>query len=386
MPPYKETCKSMLEWSKKSNWHSYDPFDGGLSPISKALPERGRWIFQHLIRLSPVNLRPLLGIKKQVNAKGLAHSMQGCLRLHGMTNEPAILRTASQLADRLLRLTVWKGDRCSWNYPFPYITKGLTCRKGTNIVNTAFVGLALLDAYKELREKKYLETAFGAARFIVHDIGYCDYKGGRICFYYAPQAKDTLSIHNANMVAANLLYRVGLVCENDVYKKLARSAVNYTLDYQLPNGLWHYSERPGLKWIDCFHTGFVLDTLMLLADSEGHELYYSAINRGMKGFKMFFNKDGRITHFLNKPYPEDIRSYAQFIQTGALFSKYNPEWLQLATTAANYAIKTMFSHNGVCYYKRYRYMTIKTPFIRWSLGPMIIALANLIEKTGVKYG
>lgn len=376
----------MLEWARKSNWQSYDPYDGGLSPFVKILPDRGWWILQHLVRLSPINFRPLLGINKQVNAKSLAHSMQACLKLFRVTKEPDMLSTANQLADWLLKLAVWKGDNCSWNYPFPYITRGLTCRKGTNIVNTSFVALALLDAYEEFREKKYLETILGAARFIFYNIGYHDYKDGRICFYYAPRAKDTLSIHNANLVAATLFCRVGELYNNNVYKKLALAATNYTLDYQLPDGLWHYSERPGLKWIDCFHTGFVLDALKLISDSVRHEAYYSALNRGMEGFKKFFYNNGKITHFLNKPYPEDIRSYAQFIQTAVLFSKYNSDWLHFATSATNYTIKTMFSTDGVCYYRRYRYMTIRTPFIRWSLGPMLIALANLIEKMSMKNG
>ncbi len=383
VPKYLLICNRMLGWLKKSRWKSYDPYDAGLSKFARVLPDRGWWILQHIIRLNPVNFRPLLGIRKQVNAKGLAHSMQACLKLFRVTNELHLLSTANELGDWLLQLGERKEGRCSWNYPFPYITRNLTCKKGTNIVNTSFVALALLDSYEQLGKNKHLDTALGAARFILHDIGYRDYKDGRICFYYAPKSPDTLSIHNANMVAASLIYRIGKICGNSEYIQLAEAAAKYTLSYQLPNGLWHYSERPGLRWIDCFHAGFVLDALMLIANSQNRETYYSAINRGMKGLKAFSDERGSVRHFLHKRYPEDIRSYAQFIQTGVLFSKYNTEWLEFATTVANYAMKTMFSEQGFCYYRRYRGFVIKTPFIRWSIGPMAFALATLIEKLEV---
>jgi hypothetical protein len=375
---YIEVCKKMLEWLKESNWQSYDPYDAGLSPFVKFLPNRGWWILQHLLRLSPVNFRPILGIQKQVNAKGLAHSMQACLKLYRLTNVPEMILTAQQLADRLLQLAKWEGDRCSWNYPFPYITRGLVCRKGTNIVNNSFVALALLDAYEQFGTKKYLETALAATRFVFYDIGYFDYKNGQICFYYAPKAKDTLSVHNANMVAAALFYRTGKIINNDNYVWLSSAAARYTLDHQLSNGLWHYSERPNSRWIDCVHTGFVLDSLMLMTNSGNKELLQPAINRGMESFKQFLDNSGRILHFIDKNYPEDIRSYAQFIQTATLFSKFDLEWLNLAASVANYAINTMISNNGTCYYRRYKYMVIKTPFIRWSFGPMLYALSQLV--------
>ncbi len=114
---YIEVYKKMLEWLKESNWQSYDPYDAGLSPFVKFLPNRGWWILQHLLRLSPVNFRPILGIQKQVNAKGLAHSMQACLKLYRLANVPEMILTAQQLADRLLQLAKWEGDRCSSHFP-----------------------------------------------------------------------------------------------------------------------------------------------------------------------------------------------------------------------------------------------------------------------------
>lgn len=377
---YLNVCTKMLDWLKESNWRSYDPYDAGLSPIAKLLPERPWWILQHIIRLSPVNIRQFLYVDKQIHPKGLAHVMQACLILSNIERKAEMLNTAGRLSDKVVRLAIWDNDKCSWNYPFPYITRVLSVRDGTNIVNTSFIALALLDAYNKFHNPVYLDTALAAAKYIVDNIGYYSYPNGRICFYYAPDALQTLTIHNANLVCALLLNRLSKIHNNLGFKQLANAAALYSLDYQRDDGLWHYSEHPQWRLIDCLHNGFILDALMSIYEFECIEPFFSSIESGMQGFRTFLNGDGSVSHMLNHCYPKDIRSYSQFIKTGCLWSAYDPKWLQLADIAANYAIKTMFSTQGYCYYRRYRAMAIKTPFIRWSIGPMLLALANLIEK------
>ena len=377
---YLSVCTKMLNWLKENDWRSYDPYDAGLSPISKLLSDRGWWVLQHITRLSPVNIRPLLYVNKQMHPKGLAHIMQACLVLSNIEKKGDMLYRAQQLAEKIMQLAIWDNDKCSWNYPFPYITRVLSVRSSTNIVNTSFVALALLDAYKKLQRAAYLDTALAAAKYIIDDIGYQSYPNGRICFYYAPDASQTLTIHNANFVCASLLNRLSKIHRNTEFKQLADAATLFSLDYQRDDGLWHYSEHPRWRSIDCLHSGFILDALMSISASKRIEPFFNSVKNGMRGFKNFLNEDGSVSHILNRPYPKDIRSYSQFIRTATLWSAYSPEWLRLANIAACRAIETMFSPQGYYYYRRYRGVTIKTPFIRWSVGPMLFALANLVER------
>lgn len=375
----------MLNWLKETSWHSYDPYDAGLSLTAKLLPKKGWWVLQHMVRLSPINIRPLLYVNKQIHPKGLAHSMQACLILSNIEKKDDMLYIAQQLAENLIELAVWDNDKCSWNYPFPYITRVLSVRDSTNIVNSSFVALALLEAYERFSKPIYLDAALAASKFIIHNIGYHSYPNGRICFYYAPNAPQTLTIHNANLICASLLYRLSKIDNNAEFKQLANAAALYSIDYQRDDGLWHYSERPKWKSIDCLHNGFILDALMVISTPECVEPFFNSLEKGIRGFRKFLNKDGSISHILNHSYPKDIRSYSQFIQIASLWSVYDPQWLQLANIVANNAIKTMFSTRGYFYYRRYRGMVIKTPFIRWSVGPMLLALANLIEKLKVNH-
>lgn len=376
-------CNSMLDWAKKSNWQSYDPYDAGLSPIAKLLPEKCRWALMHMSRLSPLNIRPLLYINKQLHPKGLAHIMQACIILSNIEKKYYMLRLAKQLADMLIEIGVWDNDKCSWNYPFPYITRVLSVRGGTNVVNTSFIAFALLSAYEKFNKQIYLDTALAASKFIIDNIGFHTFPNSRICFYYAPDASQTLTIHNSNLICASFLHRLGKIANNVELKQLANAAALYTIDCQRDDGLWHYSENPHWRSIDCLHNGFILDALMLMSSPERSEHFFSSIKAGMRGFRKFLNEDGSISHILNRSYPKDIRSYSQFIQTASFWSTYDSQWLQLANMAADNAIETMLSKQGYCYYRRYRGLVIKTPFIRWSVGPNLLALANLIAKLKV---
>lgn len=380
---YKHVVLGMLKWLRENNWRSYDPYDAGLSPIARLISKRGWWVLQHVVRLSPVNVRPLLCVKKQVHPKGLAHAMQMCIVLGDIEQNDDMLHTARSLADMLVELATRDKDKYAWNYPFPYITRVLSVRGSTNIVNTSFVALAFLDAYKAFGKAAYLEAAVGAAEYIIRNIGYETHSSGRICFYYAPKAPHTLTIHNANMVAASLLHRLGEMQNNKEYRGLSGSAAQYSVDHQRDDGLWHYSERAGWRSIDCLHSGFILDALMSMGGTRRASPYHRPLEKGMTGFRGFLNGDGKVSHVLNRAYPKDTRSYAQFIRTASRWSAHEPEWLGLACIAADKVIETMFSRRGYCYYRRYRGMTIKTPFIRWSIGPMLLALSDLVERLSI---
>ena len=308
-------CNSMLEWARKSNWRSYDPYDAGLSPIGKLLPKKGRWALMHMCRLSPVNIRPLLYVNKQIHPKGIAHIMQACIILSNIEKRHYMLHLAKQLADMLIEIGVWDNDKCSWNYPFPYITRVLSVRDSSNIVNTSLIASALLTAYEKFNNSIYFDAALAASKFIIDNIGFHSYPNSRICFYYAPNATQTLTIHNSNLICASFLHRLGKIANNSELIQLANAAALYSIDCQRDDGLWHYSENPDWRSIDCFHNGFILDALMLISSPERSEPFFSSIKVGMRGFRKFLNEDGTISHILNRPYPKDIRSYSKIFWT-----------------------------------------------------------------------
>lgn len=366
--------KALFEWAEKEKWKSFDPYDGGLSPIAKILPNKAWWVLQHCTRLSPINFRNLLGVKKQLHPKAVAHLLQAGILLAKVSEDDAYTKKARDLLEILLKSALWHDNLCEWPYPFPYVTRVLTVKKSTNIVNQAFIGDALLDAYQAFSDDRCLAFAHAVAEHMLQRIGYERVEEDKICFYYAANAYQTLTIHNANVLAARFLNRLGCIESNTEFLDLARMAIHYSIDFQRKDGLWHYTEKSQWRSVDCLHCGFILDSLMTMRDEENKELYMDVVRKGMQGFKQFY-KEGKVFHFLGKEYPIDSRSCAQFIKTAVLYSRFDKEWEDYAKKSVQYVFENLMNKDKTIMYRKYLLYAIRTPFMRWSIAPMIHAFS-----------
>ena len=75
-------------WLEENNYKAYDPFDGLSSRILRPFTINNKFLriaLQQGIRRVPINLRPLVGIKKNHSSKGMAFLARGYIRLHNVT-------------------------------------------------------------------------------------------------------------------------------------------------------------------------------------------------------------------------------------------------------------------------------------------------------------
>src|ERR1044071_6701220 len=85
-----QAIKKLLRWFRGESWMGYDPYDGFSAPVARWWPMRNRparTALTQLVKRSPVNLRPLLGIRKAANPKGLALAARAVLLLAQQQNE-----------------------------------------------------------------------------------------------------------------------------------------------------------------------------------------------------------------------------------------------------------------------------------------------------------
>src|SRR5215475_14025442 len=69
----RDSLSSLLAFCRSEAWKGYDPYDGLNSSIARAFPFKvARTAFTQLVKRSPLNLRPLLGIQKDYNPKAVA--------------------------------------------------------------------------------------------------------------------------------------------------------------------------------------------------------------------------------------------------------------------------------------------------------------------------
>jgi len=84
--------------------------------------------------------------------------------------------------------------------------------KGTpTIVNTSFIGHALLDCYELTGRQRTLDMAVPIKGFILGDL-HRTWLDGAFCFSYTPV--DTEAVHNANLLGASVLTSLTRYCDD----------------------------------------------------------------------------------------------------------------------------------------------------------------------------
>ena len=61
-------------------------------------------------------------------------------------------------------------------------------------------------------------------------------------------------------------------------------------------------------------------------------------------------------------------------------SSYDGDFVNIAHKIAEWTINNMSSKKGFFYYRKYKWYTIKIPYMRWSQAWMLLALSYIIEK------
>ncbi|UCC51117.1 MAG: hypothetical protein JSV68_18700, partial [Anaerolineaceae bacterium] len=246
-------------------------------------------------------------------------------------------------------------------------------------VNTAFIGLAFLDCADHRITRRivpsWLSTARSACDFILNDLSQHHPKKDEICFSYTPFGKRY--VHNANTLAAQLLASVYAITKEQDLADAARMAVRYTVSHQKNDGSWYYGESGMDRWIDNFHTGFVLVSLKQIARNlETNELNDS-LERGYQYWKSnMFLSNGTPKYYPNKAYPIDIHSVAQAILTFLSFVNDESEALEWAQRIAAWGINNMQDREGYFHYQIRRFYRNKIPYMRWSQAWMQRALTE----------
>lgn len=375
------------KWVEDHNYRGYEPFDG-LSSWARPLAlgnEFAERLLMQLIRQSPVNLRPVLGVRPQDSTKGRGYMAHGYLILYRATERPEYLEKAKRCLEWLDAHKVPRFQYHSWSNHFDFVSRGGGYTSDDPIIVwTGLIGHAYLEAFEITGNEWFLRIAESACHWIL-DLPR-ERTGHGACISYLAHVQS--SIHNSNMLGASLLARTAKHNGSKEYLRVARSAMEYSCSRQLPDGAWWYAEEPKYQWIDNFHTGYNLDSLKYYIESSGDEEFRPHLERSLAFYKShFFEEDGCPRYYHTRTYPVDIQCVAQSIDTLAEFSDRDPECLELSAKVAAWAIGNMQDSDGYFYYRKYPLVKAKTPMLHWGQATMFKALARLflrLEPPGSK--
>jgi uncharacterized protein YyaL (SSP411 family) len=363
------------DYCSQENFSGYDPYDGLNSSVTRALSfgrKYGRIAFIQGFKKLPFNLRPLLGVKKGHNPKGLGLFLGGYAKLYKTNQNPEHLNQISLLLDLLEKSKSKNFSGTCWGYNFDWQSRAFFLPKYTpTIVNSSFIGHALLDTYEYTQEQQALDMAVSIKEFILNDLHRTkDFDS--FCFSYTPIDKTT--VHNANLLGASLLIRLYDVTGDPTLRNAALESLAYTMKHQHDDGSWYYAETAMQSWIDSFHTGFNLQairTFLTLGEGEG---YRSAYEKGVRYYSdNFFLADGTPKYYHDRVYPIDIHAPAQAI---AFFSGEGKAYRELTDRVLGWTLEHMKDPKGYFYFRKGRNWTNKIPYMRWSQAWMFHALTE----------
>ena len=386
----------LKSYCETEDYKGWDPYDGLKSKVANAfLPLKHSAILRLCIiqgfKRCPVNLRRIAMVPKEHNAKGIGLFLQGYCNLYkviekkgvafkelGTTDE--VLRKIRYLADLLLQMRSdkmfpGKFHGACWGYNFDWQARRLFLFPAytPTVVATNFCATALMEAYEVTHDKRYLEVALSAAKFIIEDLHRSEYKDGFLFSYSKLPGNDT--VFNASILGSRLLSYCYKYTGNETYKQLARKSIVACCAGQEEDGSWRYGMLPVQKWRDSFHTGYNLDGLIAYQENTGDNSFDENIAKGFDYYiNHFFLDDGNPKYYDNQTYPIDIHCPGQLFVTLSRLHKFGA-FRQTAAKVLQWTIDNMQDPNGYFYYQLKPGMSSKIPYMRWSNAFMFSALS-----------
>ena len=376
-----ESIQKVEKWVEDHDYKGYEPFDGlssFLRPLTCGNLFLDRLLLQ-LIRQSPLNLRPILGVKPLDSTIGRGYMAWGYCNMFKLTGNQQYKTKIISCLEWLIHNKSPEYKEYSWGKHFDFASRGGIYYKFEPIlVWTVLIGQAFLDAYDTIKEEYYLEIAESICRWIL-ELPRNQTESG-CCLGYLKGDNDS-TIHNSNMLGAAMLARTSKYNGNKEYLKVGKEAMKYSCSRQLPNGAWWYGEDPVYQWIDNFHTGYNLDGLKCYIEYTDDKEYEDVLKKGLQFYmEAFFEENGRPKYYNTRTYPVDSQCASQAIDTLANFAEYDESVLQLAIKTAKWWIDNMQDKDGYFYYRQYPLIKSKAPMLHWAQATTYKAMANLLHK------
>ncbi len=375
-----DVAEALLVEARRCEFRGYDPFDGlnsrifARSGLNRSALARIGWIQLH--KRSLLNLRPLVGVEKTRNPKGIALFILGLLAHDDAGEREQALIEAAQLGDWLIANRVdraaWKHS--AWGYPFDWAARAFFVPQGKpNAITTCYVARALLALGEATGMARFTEAAVDAGRFL--DSLYRE--SGEHCYYtYIPG--ETAFVHNASLwsaaVAASTAARGGGERGATIQAR-ALDAARQSAAMQRPDGAWTYGTRAHHQFIDGFHTGYNLEALHSLQRTLAIHEFDSVIEQGLDYYRThFFSSTGDVKYYHDDAWPLDTHSMAQAVVTLLEVGGENVH-RALAGKVVSRALKTLYMpERGRFVYQKKRLFTNRINYLRWTQAWAFYAL------------
>ena len=365
--------KLLIEQGFSSEFKGIDPYDFASSNIK--LPHILLSKVSFLNKISPINFRPLLGIKATENSKSNA------LFLHSL-----VLSDPKKYKGEIDFLNLWlqknkssEFSQYSLGFAFEMALKRYNSGPGkTSLIISLFAMFAFFEYYKVSKDVKVLELIKSFENLL--DKTWLKFEEESTLWYsYLPNQKD--EVYNATAKVGRFYALFYELFPEKVTKIKLTKILNYLEKVQSNDGSWGYSVKN--PYVDNFHTAFVLESI-----HQMHQVVKTSSSEQMfeKGLKDYLENcfiGNTPMHFHKTHYPKDVRS--KLIKTEIrdianaiiLFSKIGMH--EKADAILKFTLKDYYDEqNGYFYFFKNKLFKSRINFIRWQ-GWMALAISEYVK-------
>ena len=389
----REAIVALDYWTRQRAWIGFDPYDCRDTVLCR-LADRLPWLLGYPLRrvvepvtfrYAPASLR-VLRARPKWNAKAAGLFVSSYARLSAIDDGLPWMQYALQCAESLLGAAEPGYHGPCWGYPFDWRSVKFIPKGTPSVVVTTTCGNGFWDLFQRTSDEQYLDQCRGICEFICRDLNRRRFAADRICFSYTPI--DDYLVHNANLMAAEFLVRIGNAVGNAHWQELGRQAAEYALSEQNDDGSLFYW---GKDWPrnknhrDIYHSGFEIRSLWNLWKLTDASRFQQATDRYLDFFvKSYLREDGmpmRLPGDFDHP-TVNIHGCAEAILCLATILKDYPDVLGDMQRVTEWSLEHMQNSDGSWAYEVNRRGRIdRMAYMRWGQAWMFRALVEYLQSS-----
>lgn len=377
-----DSCASILRRLAADAYTGRDPYDALASPLARLVatrsPMAGRLATQ-VVKRTPGCVQPLFHVPETRSAYTLGEALTAHARLLGYARDVGAGEGARLVWElRSIASTGWRG--MSWGTPFDVVTRfSLFPASVPNVVVTAFVARGMVEA-TESGLVDCRDDIARVAEFITSSLPTRRDVSG-VHYGYTPLYGDV--ILNSSMLAAMTLADAARLLDRQDLRERALAAASFVVSRQNQDGSWPYSERGDSRWVDGFHTSFVLQGLAAILRVTDEKWVRLAYRRGVAFYcKRLRCHDGRARFSARTTWPVDSMSLSQALEALTLARCAGLAVDEPLQSVLCYTRDYALQQRGTVAYRINAHTTDRRWFPRWSGAPMAAALAGVLARWG----
>jgi hypothetical protein len=333
---------------RAANFEGYDPYDFfNLKKLPVRLfNQRHGPRFTFLNKMSPINMRPLLGIARQQNAVANALFALGYMYSDFDSHQ----NTIENLIDRLLAYRSDEFSEFSLGFAYHVAMREHIAYSGAASLTTSLFGMnAFIEYYRRTSDEQIFNTILSFERLL-------ESKTPRFespeKLWYSYNFTRVNEVYHITAQIGRFYAMLFKLTEDRKYIGRVRKISNYLLSKQRADGSWAYSRK--IPAVDGYHFALMLQTIWDTLCVVEEEQYHKMFRRGLDNYKSNLFKEACPLHL--HPLHTENEFKKHLIETDTrdcasallLFSQVGD--MTSASEVLQWTVENLYNHSEAYFY------------------------------------